>query len=144
MISWPFLSIILSIPSAKKPDRISGPFVSNRTAEEQEDVVESQVFMQAITASNVLKVLERRTHIQLTNVPAFALRHFSQTLQHFVMPLLTTVRKVETGHVHSSIHERPEAFVRPAGGPHGANNLGATFGHVGGPADRVQRNVATV
>ena len=78
-------------------------------------------------ANNPLSnAFSRSTRLRTGNVSRLLHGDFTKTIQDGTMTLVITVTKVETGNVHSSIHELCDVLLAPAGRSNGANNLGTT------------------
>jgi hypothetical protein len=88
-----------------------------------------------------------------TNIFRFVLCRRSNTFQDSSVSLVISMRKVETGHIHTGINQSFELFLLPTGRPNSTNNLGVAqarvlgfvsdHGHVNGPA-RKQGDITSI
>jgi hypothetical protein len=69
--------------------------------------------------------------------------NFTKAIEDSSMSLVVSMREVESGYIHSSVHQLGNSFFRPAGRTNGTDNLGPTiFGNCWA-LDHVKRDETT-
>jgi hypothetical protein len=78
-----------------------------------------------------------------SNISRLFASHLSKALQDCSMSRMITVRKVETGDIHTGIHELSEAFLTPTAWTNRTEDLGSAIFRDGWPFDHIQGDETT-